>query len=83
MEIEKEGGNKRLEAFEKDFEKKIETFEHHIKRLNKIIEEKDGKVVSLEHKLEELVMKFESFVIETKKEKDIKEEEINKKIREL
>ena len=58
MEIEKEVGNKRLEAFEKVFENKIEIFENHIKRLNNIIEEKDDKVVSLEHNLQEMVSKF-------------------------
>ena len=78
MEIEKEG-HKTLEAFEKLFKEKIDTFEHHIQKLNKIIEEKDDKIISLYNKLKE---KFESLEKETKEENG-KEKEINKKIKEL
>ena len=77
MEIEKT-----LEAFEKIFNEKIDTFEHHIQKLNKIIEEKDDKVISLDNKLKEMVKKFESLEKETKEENG-KEKEINKKIKEL
>ena len=81
MESDKEG-HKTLEAFEKIFKEKMDTFEYHIQILKKIIEEKDNKVISLDNMSNEMVKKFESLDKETKEEYG-KEKEINQKIKYL
>ena len=63
---------KKMEAFEKEIEKKMLTFESKIKHFSEVVEEKDYKISELEKQLKEIKNKFEDL---TKKEKTAKKKE--------
>ena len=71
----KKNTEKKMEAFEKVYEIKIEKLEINLKKLNNIIEEKDDKIKNLESKFDELETKLGNF---TKND-----EEIHKKLQDF
>ena len=63
---------KKIEAFEKEIENKMLTFETKIKHFIEVVEEKDCKIAELEKQLQEIKDKFADL---TKKEKTSKQKE--------
>ena len=71
---------KKLEVFEKNYVGKIETLENQLRKFNKIIDEKDFIISSLEKRFEEIQNKFakQETEIDTLKAKRITKEESKK-----
>ena len=75
-----ENVEKKLEAFEKDFDKKIERLENQIKKFSNIIDEQNSKVSNLEKLLED---KERSIASLAKRVEEIENKPIEQKIEEI